>query len=191
MYGCTNPNCNWTGGWYDLKTRKDYAGIYQGRDSYEEIKVCPFCEWDVEYIDDWSEKIMHNYTEKELIELGYELKNAKITDVSLSMGNYGCLTSWLVLNGDDWAVSYGGNCLGHGYLGGEEFEGMAEGLEYLMRVMDVVGVESWEGLKNKHVRVATKGWGNSVKIIGNLIKDKWFDCDSFFRDIIEAADNHD
>lgn len=55
MYKCTNPKCNWTGGWYELKIRSDYAGIYQGRDAYEEIKVCPFCKWDVEHIDDWRE----------------------------------------------------------------------------------------------------------------------------------------
>lgn len=41
MYKCTNPKCNWTGGWYELKIRSDYAGVYQGRDAYEEIKVCP------------------------------------------------------------------------------------------------------------------------------------------------------
>ena len=29
---------------------------------------------------------------------------------------------------------------------------------------------------------ATKGWGDSVKIIGNIIKDKWFDAETFFAD---------
>lgn len=129
---------------------------------------------------------MHNYTEKELIELGYELKNAKITDVSLTMGNYGSLTSWLVLNGNGWATSYGGRCLGHGYLGSKEFTGSPNGIEYLMRIMDVAGVESWGDLENKYVRVAMKGWGDSVKIIGNLIDDKWFDSDSFFADSAET-----
>lgn len=133
---------------------------------------------------------MHNYTEKELIELGYELKNAKITDVSLTMGNYGSLTSWLVLNGSGWATSYGGRCLGYGYLGSKEFIGSPNGIEYLMRIMDVTGVESWGDLENKYVRVAMKGWGSSVKIIGNLIDDKWFDSDSFFADAAETDINH-
>lgn len=133
---------------------------------------------------------MHNYTEKELIKLGYELKNAKITDISLTMGDHGCFTSRLELLGDGWGVVYGGQCLGHGYLGSKKFKGSAEGLEYLMRVMDVVGVESWSDLKNRYVRVATKGWGDSVKIIGNLIDDKWFDSDSFFADAAETDINH-
>lgn len=37
-----------------------------------------------------------------------------------------------------------------------------------------------EDMKGKYVRIADKGWGNSVKIIGNLISDKWFDYESFF-----------
>ena len=37
-------------------------------------------------------------------------------------------------------------------------------------------------LKGKYVRVATKGWVNPIKIIGNLIEDRWFDYESFYRD---------
>lgn len=51
-----------------------------------------------------------------------------------------------------------------------------------MMIMNVVGVEEWESLKGKYVRVATKGWGNPIKIIGNLIEDRWFDYESFYRD---------
>lgn len=51
-----------------------------------------------------------------------------------------------------------------------------------MRIMDVVGVEDLVDLKGKHVRVATKGWGSSVKIIGHFIKDQSFDYLSFYED---------
>ena len=44
-----------------------------------------------------------------------------------------------------------------------------------MRIMDTVGVEKWEDLKDKFIRVATKNWGDTIKISGNIIKDKWFD----------------
>ena len=56
------------------------------------------------------------------------------------------------------------------------------GLEAIMRIMDVVGVDDLIEMKGKHVRVATKGLGHSVKIIGNFIKDEWFDYESFFED---------
>ena len=44
--------------------------------------------------------------------------------------------------------------------------GSAAGMEYLMRIMDTVGVEKFQDLKGKYVRVAIKGWGSSVKING-------------------------
>ena len=67
-------------------------------------------------------------------------------------------------------------------MGAKEFKGSASGMEAIMRIMDVVGVEDLVDLKGKHVRVATKGWGSSVKIIGHFIKDQWFDYSSFYED---------
>ena len=49
-------------------------------------------------------------------------------------------------------------------------------------VKDVVGVDNFTDMKDGYVRVATKGWGDSIKIIGNILQDKWFDIDSFFTD---------
>lgn len=51
MWECTNPDCTWSGGWYELETRRDYAGIYQGQEAYEETKICPLCKQDVEYTE--------------------------------------------------------------------------------------------------------------------------------------------
>lgn len=84
--------------------------------------------------------------------------------------------------GGGWGVVFGGYVLGHGYLGSENFKGSKAGLEAIMRIMDVVGVDDLIEMKGKHVRVATKGLGHSVKIIGNFIKDEWFDYESFFKD---------
>lgn len=113
---------------------------------------------------------------------GYDINNAEIKDVDLSMADHGVLTFRMALNGDGWGVVYGGYVLGHGYLGAKEFDGSAKGLESIMRIMDVVGVERFNDMQGKYIRVATKGWGSSVKIIGNLIKDKWFDIDDFFKE---------
>ena len=51
-----------------------------------------------------------------------------------------------------------------------------------MRIMDTVGVSKFSELEGKYVRVATKGWGDIIKIIGNVIKDQWFDPEAFFKD---------
>lgn len=125
---------------------------------------------------------MKKFTEEELKELGYELLNAEVTNVSLNMKDHGCLILSITLKGAGWGVVYGVYCLGKGYLGADDdyFNGSAKGMEAIMRIMDVIGVEALEDMKGKYVRIASKGLGSSVKIIGNIISDKWFDHESFF-----------
>ena len=127
---------------------------------------------------------MKKYTQEQLTEAGYSIENALITNVDLSMADHGCLTLVMTLEGGGWGVVYGGYCLGKGYLDADDdfFDGSAAGMEYLIRIMDTVGVEKFQDLKGRYVRVANKGWGSSVKIIGNIIKDKWFDAETFFAD---------
>ena len=127
---------------------------------------------------------MKNYTYEQLTASGYRIENALIKSVDLSMADHGCLTLAMTLEGGGWGVVYGGYCLGKGYLGAADdfFDGSAAGMEYLIRIMDTVDVEKFQDLKGKYVRVAAKGRGSSVKIIGNIIKDKWFDAETFFAD---------
>lgn len=120
--------------------------------------------------------------ESELVKRGYEIMNAKITSVDLDMRDHGIMKLSMAIEGRGWGCIYGGYYLGQGYLGSDEFDGSAKGMESIMRIMDVVGVESFNSLKDKYVRVATKGWGDSVKIIGNIIKDQWFDIEEFYKD---------
>ena len=131
---------------------------------------------------------MIEYTKKKLEDLGYTIENARITNVDLIMGNYGCFSSYITLDGSGWGANYGGYCLGHGDLGSEHFDGCSDSIEYLMRIMDVVGSESFNGMVGKYVRVAIKdGWGDAIRIIGNVLEDKWFDAESFFKDKKEES----
>lgn len=113
-------------------------------------------------------------------QLGFTIENALIKSVSISMADHGVLTYGITLEGSGWQCVYGGYCIGHGYLGSESFDGSGKGLEAMMRIMDTVDVEKWEDLAGKYVRVATKGWGNTIEIIGNVLKDKWFNQKEFF-----------
>lgn len=84
----------------------------------------------------------------------------------------------------------GGYCLGNIYPDSydkDSYEGSAAGMEVIMRIMDIVGVSRLEDMKGKYVRVATKKWGDTVKIIGNIIKDRWFDYQSFYADKKEES----
>lgn len=127
---------------------------------------------------------MTKYKYDKLVKEGYEIRNALIESVDLSMADQGCLTLAMTFDGGGWGCVYGGYCIGKGYLGADDdfFEGSAVGMEYLIRIMDTVGVERFQDLKGKYVRVATKGLGNPVNIIGNILKDKWFDAKTFFTD---------
>lgn len=115
-----------------------------------------------------------------------EIKNAKITNVSLSMEDHGCLTFYITLDGGGWGCNYGGYCIGKGYLGAKEFYSTGAGLEVLMRIMDTVGVECWEDLKGKYCRVKTEGWGGTIQAIGNILIDKWFDIKEFYSNYNET-----
>lgn len=110
-----------------------------------------------------------------------EIENARITEADLSMADHGCFTLALTLQGDGWAVVFGGRCLGKGYLGAEKFEGSSKGIEEIMRIMDVVGVDKFSQLEGKYIRVdISDGWGATITKIGNIIEDKWFDYKEFY-----------
>ena len=116
---------------------------------------------------------MKIWTEENLIQNGYEIKNARITSVDISTRDYASAVLELTLDGDGWGVVYGGYKLATAgtCLRREEIESNGKGFESILNIMWVIGVDSFSELKGKYVRVATKGWGDSVKIIGNSTGD--------------------
>ena len=114
-----------------------------------------------------------------------EIKNAKITGTSITMGDHGCLTFRVWLEGEGWGCGFGGYCIGHGYEGAKEDEFIAEngdGLVAMMRIMNTVGVDEWEDLKNKYVRCKVNGIGDGVDEIGHITSEKWFNIRKFFEE---------
>ena len=57
----------------------------------------------------------------------------------------------------------------------------SKGAEAIQRIIEVVGVDSWEELKGKYIRVETKGLSSPIKKIGNIMKDEWVDFSTFFK----------
>lgn len=108
------------------------------------------------------------------------IENAKIKRVDLSMADHGVLTLEMVLEGKGWGVTFGGRVIGKGYLGAKEFKGYEKGTEEIMRIMDVVGVDHFNDMKDRYVRVEVGNWGDPVYKIGNIIEDKWFDYKEFY-----------
>ena len=113
-----------------------------------------------------------------------EIHNAKITNTSITMADHGCLTFFITIEGGGcWGISLGGYAIAYGYLGSDEFKAdSGVGLEAMMHIMDTVGVDRWEDLKGKYIRVKGDIYGRkSIEVIGNLLDDKWFDLKEFFR----------
>ena len=109
-----------------------------------------------------------------------EIKNAKITGVSLTMADHGILTFQIFIEGGGWACSIGNYVNGKGYLGAKHWEVHGSGLVAMMKIMDVVGVKKWEDLTGKYIRVVDNDWGSTITKIGNILKDEWFDLREFF-----------
>ena len=59
---------------------------------------------------------MKKWTYEKLVVSGKKIENAKIEFVSLNMGNHGCLTFDISLQGNGWYCVFGGYCLGKGIL---------------------------------------------------------------------------
>lgn len=86
---------------------------------------------------------MKKWTKEQLEAEGYEIWNAEIKNVSLSMEDHACLVSYLSLDGHGPCCCYGGYVLGKGYVGAKNFKGYASGIEAIMRIMDTVGCSTY------------------------------------------------
>lgn len=69
--------------------------------------------------------------------------------------------------------------------GAKEFSGYGPGMESIARIMDTVGVTKLSDLEGKYIRAAVTR-DRRLKIIGNIINNKWFDIESFFKDAQKA-----
>jgi hypothetical protein len=91
-----------------------------------------------------------------------EIKNAKIQSTFLGIEDHGIFTAMITLD-------YGESSQG---FGNHDLTYRDYGIKYLRKILEVVGVDCWEELKGKHVRVKSDG---HIYSIGHIIEDKWFE----------------
>ncbi len=111
-----------------------------------------------------------------------EIINARISGTSLGGkdGN-GTFMAWLYLEWPGAGVGFGGYGIDEWSESlGRRRDQTGSGLEFIRAIMETVGVEQWEDLKGKYIRVDTEGLGGKALRIGNLLEDKWFDPKEFF-----------
>lgn len=100
-----------------------------------------------------------------------EVENAEIRDLSVGF-DHGCLTIWITLMGNGWGCGFGGYRMdpSPSQKPGDSKDVMAFWMKGLCWVLEV---DDFLKLQGKHCRaVLAEG---TVKKIGHLIKDRWFD----------------
>ncbi len=103
-----------------------------------------------------------------------EIKNAVITNATISSDDHGMLTAWLTLDYGGTGQGFGGyslylpkGCLHH------DLKSVAG--HFIWRCLEVADVTEWSKLKGKTIRVKTEDdWNGLIVGIGHIVKDDWF-----------------
>jgi hypothetical protein len=101
-------------------------------------------------------------------------ENGKIESTHLGPEDHGIPTWWLMLTFRGSGQGFGG------------YDLRVYGTGILMKILSVVGVEKWENLPNRHLRVRRNNEGLIVAI-GHIVEDRWLDMDEE-REAVDARD---
>lgn len=106
-----------------------------------------------------------------------DIVNARIASTMLGKEDHGIMTFMLHLDFDGCGQGYGGYALDKWDASMGKRMGCAFGMEAVMSILTVAGVNKWEDLKGKYIRVKYEGSQYSSKIIeiGHIIENKWYD----------------
>ena len=109
------------------------------------------------------------------------IKNARITSTMLGREDHGIMTFMIYINFNSEVHCGIGNYVLDEYDPKTKTRVFkAESMEIISKILDVVGVNSWEELPGKYIRFEDSGWGSIVTKIGNIMEDKWLDFKEFF-----------
>lgn len=100
------------------------------------------------------------------------IQNAIIKSVNLGIEDHGILTCFLHLEFDSAGQGFGGYSLDTYDEKLKKRVGHAFGTQFILRVLETVGVDNWEDLEGKTIRFDTKD--GLIIGIGHIIKNKWF-----------------
>ena len=124
-------------------------------------------------------------------EWGDGMKNARIEKTSLGTGDSGLFMFWLHLD-------YGGLHQAFGGIGldsppkerevGARRIPSAYGMDCIVRILEVVGVENWEDLPGKYVRAVVKN-DRVVELVNILDDSKLFNPAVLYRDEYKDTGN--
>lgn len=111
------------------------------------------------------------------------IENVKITNTFLGKEDHGILTCYLTIEGAGFGVIIGGYALDGYDKEKQKRIPTQQGFELINRILEVVGVSSWEELNDKHIRIERNSPFGKVTKIGHLINNEWLDFKTFFEEI--------
>lgn len=106
-----------------------------------------------------------------------EYINAKVTGTQLGcLHDRGIMTFWIRLEFDGCGQGFGGYCLDNYNQELDDRIQTALTGEMVYGILQALGLDSWEDIKGKYVRIAIDKKGLSQKIlgIGHIVNDKFF-----------------
>jgi hypothetical protein len=113
------------------------------------------------------------------------IKNAVISSASITTADRGLLDAWLNLDYGGSGQGFGGFAL---YLpkSWTHYSLLSPAGHFIFRVMEIAGVDKWENLKGKTIRVKTdsdRDFDGSIVAIGHIVKDDWFNPSEDFAEV--------
>ena len=101
-------------------------------------------------------------------------RNAIIKSARLSTEDYGVLTAWLDLDYGGGGQGFGGYNLYNPGAGNRVSRNYAG--HFIYRCLEIAGVDRWDQLPGKTIRVNLDqdGLGGLIQGIGHIVEDKWF-----------------
>ena len=108
--------------------------------------------------------------------------NVQISSTTLGMEDHGFMTFWLNMIWEGSGQGFGGYCIGEASDKNKNVmhTGFKCGIECIRKILETVGVSSWEKLPGKYVRIQTRGHNGKIFAIGHIINDKWFNIEQHF-----------
>lgn len=110
-----------------------------------------------------------------------EIRNATIKSTTLGprAADGRCFSLWIHLEWKGGGQGFGGFSLDSWNEAANRRTGGAWGMEFVAQVLEAVGVESWEELIGKHVRIEHEH--SKIHAIGHIIDEKWFNPEKDFK----------
>lgn len=118
-----------------------------------------------------------------------EIKNARITSTMFGREDHGILTFMIFVEFNGAGCGIGGYALDMYDCEKKSRVYTEKGLEAISKILEVVGVNNWEDLSGKYIRIKDNGWGSTIDEIGNLMTEKWFNLRDFFGSVKEKKND--